>query len=576
MAKLIVISGEERQEFELAAFNTIGRHPDNTIQILDRIISKEHAQIQRAADGRFLLRDLRSLNGTFLRGERISDHYLSDGDEFTMGSTRIVFVDKPKTDDALQRVTIAPGLTESHIRGRIQANTTDFMPERQIADVTILRRDYERLRIGHELARAVGSELDLDKLLPKILEKAFELVGADRGVILLRDERGVLQPRYVKTRSGKSDPNIVLSKTVLAEVETNKAAVLSSDATMDARFSGAHSIIMQGIRSTMTLPLLHSGELLGIMHLDSLFTSNAFTEKDLQICTGMAAQAAISIQNARLASRIEREAQTRAQISRLIPPSVVEQVVKGELTIEKGGRLTEVTMLFSDIRGFTTMSDGRPPQVAKGEPTTYPGARLTAATMLYAYIRGFTRMSDGRPAQEIVNTLNEYFEVMVDILFKYSGTLDKFVGDEIIGLFGAPIPIDDAPFKAVACGLAMLQGLEEFNRTRASENQAPIRIGIGINTGNVITGSIGSTRALQYTAIGDAMNVASRLVNIASPGEIIVSESTYRLVAGRVQAAQLPPVKVKGKADELKVYRITGLRSTATPLPGDWSGPTNG
>jgi len=537
MAKLIVISGDERQEFELAAFNTIGRHPDNTIQILDRIISKEHAQIQRAADGRFLLRDLRSLNGTFMRGERISEHYLSDSDEFTMGSTRIVFVDKAKGDDVLQRVTIAPGLTESHIRGRIQANTGDFMPERQIADDKNLRRDYERLRIGHELARAVGSELDLDKLLPKILDKAFELVGCDRGVILLMDDRGELSPRFVKTRSGKSDPNIVLSKTVLAEVMTNRAAVLSSDATMDARFSGAHSIIMQGIRSTMTLPLLHSTELLGIMHLDSLFTSNAFTEKDLQICTGMAAQAAVSIQNANLALKIEKEAQTRAQISRLIPPSVVEQVLKGELTIEKGGRQTEVTMLFSDIRGFTTMSDGRPPQ-------------------------------------EIVNTLNEYFEVMVDILFKYSGTLDKFVGDEIIGLFGAPIAIDDAPFKAVACALAMLQGLEEFNRTRAAENQAAIRIGVGINTGNVITGSIGSTRALQYTAIGDAMNVASRLVNVASSGEIIVSEDTYRHIKGRVEATALPPVKVKGKADELKVYRITGLRNVMTPIPSEWSGPT--
>jgi len=537
MAKLIVISGEERQEFDLAAFNTIGRHPDNTIQILDRIISKEHAQIQRAADGRYLLRDLRSLNGTFMRGERISDHYLSDGDEFTMGSTRIVFVDKPKADDVLNRVTIAPGLTESHIRGRIQANTGDFMPERQIADEKNLRRDYERLRIGHELARAVGSELDLDKLLPKILDKAFELVGADRGVILLMDDHGELSPRFVKTRSGKSDPNIVLSKTVMAEVTTNRAAVLSSDATMDARFSGAHSIIMQGIRSTMTLPLLHAGDLLGIMHLDSLFTSNAFTEKDLQICTGMAAQAAISIQNARLATRIEKEAQTRAQISRLIPPSVVEQVLKGELTIEKGGRQTEVTMLFSDIRGFTTMSDGRPPQ-------------------------------------EIVNTLNEYFEVMVDILFKYSGTLDKFVGDEIIGLFGAPIAIDDAPYKAVSCALAMLQALEEFNRTRAAENQAPIRIGVGINTGNVITGSIGSTRALQYTAIGDAMNVASRLVNVAASGEVIVSEHTYRHVAGRVEATALPPVKVKGKAEELKVFRVTGLRGGNTPLPGEWSGPT--
>jgi len=198
-----------------------------------------------------------------------------------------------------------------------------------------------------------------------------------------------------------------------------------------------------------------------------------------------------------------------------VPAAVVEQVLKGELKIERGGQQNEVTMLFSDIRGFTSMSHGK-------------------------------------PAQEIVNTLNEYFEVMVDVLFKYGGTLDKFVGDEIIGLFGAPIAIDDAPFKAVSCALAMLQALEEFNRTRAAENQAPIRIGIGINTGNVITGSIGSTRALQYTAIGDAMNVASRLVNVAGSGEIIASESTYRAVAGRVEAVALPPVKVKGKAEELK------------------------
>ncbi|HTJ47331.1 MAG TPA: adenylate/guanylate cyclase domain-containing protein [Kofleriaceae bacterium] len=540
MAKLIVISGDERQEFELAAFNTIGRHPDNTIQILDRIISKEHAQIQRGADGRYLLRDLRSLNGSFIRGERIGDHILSDGDEVTMGSTRLLFVDKPAVEEPQHRVTIAPGLTESHIRQRIQASTGDFSPERQITDDKQLRRDYERLRIGHELARAVGSELDLEKLLPKILDKAFELVGADRGAILLKDDKnGEMVARYVKTRSPRGDSNIVLSRTVLAEVMNNRAAVLSSDATMDSRFSGAHSIIMQGIRSTMTVPLLHSNELLGIMHLDSLFTSNAFTEKDLQICTGMAAQAAVAIQNARLASRIEREAQTRAQISRLIPPSVVEQVVKGELSIEKGGRLNEITMLFSDIRGFTTMSDGRPPE-------------------------------------EVVNTLNEYFEVMVDILFQYTGTLDKFVGDEIIGLFGAPIALDDAPFKAVACALAMLQALEEFNRTRAAEKQAPIRIGIGINTGNVITGSIGSTRALQYTAIGDAMNVASRLVNIASPGEVIVSESTMRLVQGRVDATALPPVRVKGKAEELRVFRINALKSVQrSPNPGDWTGPTN-
>lgn len=537
MAKLILISGDEQQEYELVAFNTIGRHPDNTIQILDRIISKEHAQIQRTPDGRYLMRDLRSLNGTFMKGERISERFLEDGDEITMGSTKLRFVDKGQEDDALHRVTIAPGsMTESHIRQRINATSGKFLPERSITDEKVLRRDYERLRIGHELATAVGSELDLEKLLPKILDKAFELVGADRGAILLMDQKtGELVPRHLKTRTGKGDKNIVLSNTVISQVLQNKESVLSSDATMDKRFSSAHSIIMQGIRSTMTVPLLHAEELLGIMHLDSQIQSNAFTEKDLQICTGMAAQAAIAILNARLAKDIEKEAHTRAQFSRLISTAVVEQIVKGELNLEKGGRLSEITMLYSDIRGFTAMADGRPPE-------------------------------------EVVNTLNEYFEVMVDVLFQHSGTLDKFVGDEIIGLFGAPIPIEDAAFKAVQCAKAMMDGLAEFNRTREAENQDPIEIGIGINTGNVITGAIGSTRALQYTAIGDAMNVASRLVNIAKRGEIIMSEETYRKVADRVEAEAMPPVKVKGKEKEQKIYRFIALKHTPE-LPPAWAEP---
>ncbi len=531
MAKLIVFCNDERQEYELAAFNSIGRHPGNTIQILDRILSKEHARIERSTDGSYQLSDLKSLNGTFCRGNRVGILDLKDGDEITMGSTRLVFSQSSTEEEALNRVTIGPGLSESHIRQSITANDGVFANEKDILDVRALRRDYERLRIGHELAQAIGGELDLDKLLPKILDKAFELVGADRGVLLLMDSNGDLVPSYVKSGKGDGD-NIVLSKTVTAEVIQKKAAVLSSDASLDERFSGAHSIIMQGIRSTMTVPLLHSDEILGLMHLDSQIASNAFTEKDLQICIGMASQAAVAIQNARLAQRIEQEAQSRAQISRLIPPSVVEQVLAGELTIEKGGRLDEITMLFSDIRGFTTMSDGAPPE-------------------------------------EVVNTLNEYFEVMVEVLFRHSGTLDKFVGDEIIGLFGAPISLEQHELKSVACAIDMLSSLEEFNRTRQSEGLPPIYIGIGINTGKVITGAIGSTRALQYTAIGDAMNVASRLVNLAKPSEIIISELTYSRVSEHIDATPLPPVRVKGKAEEMLTYRVIGFRNPS------WASKTN-
>jgi adenylate cyclase len=527
MAKLILTSGEHRQEFELAGMNTIGRHPDNSIQILDRIISKEHAQIIRTNDGRFLLKDLGSLNGTYVSGARVNEQILRHGDELVLGSTHLTYVEQTESEQSLNRVTIAPSSTESIVRHKVDAAVSrDFLPEKQIYDQEQLRRDYEKLRIGHELGRAIVGVLDLDQLLPRILDKSFQLLPADRGVILLYDEDRNLTPRYVKHKGGKTDEQIVLSKSILNEVTREKRAVLSSDATMDSRFSGAHSIIMQGIRSTMSVPLLHGDELLGVMHMDSMIAANAFTEKDLQIFTGIASQAAVAIQNARLAKKIENETKTRAQFQRLLSPNLVEQLVAGKLHLEKGGELREVTILISDIRGFTSMSE-------KKEPA------------------------------EIVHMLNEYFEVMVDVLFRMNGTLDKYVGDEIMALFGAPVDMPDAPLHAVKCAVEMSKALKEFNRTRVADGLEAIQIGMGINTGRVITGAIGSTRTLQYTAIGDAVNTAARLCSIAKPGEIIVSENTMMRVGGSVDSQSLPAVKVKGKENELRIYNVMGIKGDA-------------
>src|SRR6478752_2508986 len=525
MAKLILTSGEQRQEFELAPINTIGRHPDNSIQILDRIISKEHAQILRGGDGHYLLRDLGSLNGTYVSGTRVSEVVLKHGDELVLGSTHLMYVEHTETEESLNRVTIAPSSLESIVRHKVDVaqSNRDFLPEKQMADVEHLRRDYEKLRIAHELGRAIVGVLDLEQLLPRILDKAFDLLPADRGVILLYDQDGKLTPRYVKHRTGRDDDQIVISKSIIAEVEQQKKAVLSSDATMDSRFSGAHSIIMQGIRSPMCVPLLHGDELLGIMHMDSQIATNAFTEKDLQMFTGIASQAAVAIQNARLSKKIESETKTRAQFQRLLSPNLVEQLVAGKLHLEKGGELREVTILISDIRGFTSMSERKEPA-------------------------------------EIVQMLNEYFEVMVDVLFRLNGTLDKYVGDEIMALFGAPVDMPDAALHAVRCAIDMQKALREFNRTRLAENQEPIKIGIGINTGRVITGAIGSSRTLQYTAIGDAVNTASRLCSIAKQGEIILSESTMRRVAQHVDSVTMAPVRLKGKEQEQQVYNVVGMK----------------
>lgn len=531
MAKIIVQSSEDRREFELGPVTTLGRHPHNAVQILDRIVSKEHAQIIRQPDGRFLYRDLGSLNGSFMKDQRIGDHMLVDADEITLGGTVLIFQEtSAQASQAAQRVSIQqPVAAEGAFIQQKVTTSAEFLPEREIQSVEALRADYEKLRLAHELGRSIGLEVDIDGLLEKIIMKAFELIPADRGVILLMEHDGP-KPRVAKTRDGRNE-KILLSRSILSEVVQHKTAVLSSDASADSRFQGARSIIMQGIRSTMTVPLVHQDQLLGIMHLDSMVAANAFGEKDLQIFASIGNQAAVAIHNSMLAVKIEQEARTRAQFQRLLSPNLVEQVVAGNLQLEKGGALTETTLLFSDIRGFTSMSEKSVPQ-------------------------------------EIVRMLNEYFELMVDVIFKHEGTLDKFVGDEIVALFGAPVALPNAEIKAVECALNMMIVLADFNRMRMAEGHEEIKIGVGINTGTVVTGAIGSSRALQYTAIGDAVNTASRLCSVAKAGEVLVSEATFARVQSMVNATALPPVKVKGKADALRIWNVTSMR---TP---DWRAET--
>ncbi len=559
MARLLIIGPDGRQERDLVAHNTLGRHPNNTHQVLDRIVSKEHCHID-LVDGRYVLKDLGSLNGTFVNGERVAERPLAHGDEITLGSTRILFeADNPPPqaipasaargmqvspmssppgpgDLPAQRkrvnsnVTMAPGMVESHIRTKLsQVQEQSFLPEKHVQDNDALRRDYEKLRASYEVMRSIGTTLDVDKLLEKIVDTAFQLLPADRGVVLLYDELKTLKPRCVRTRRQQTeDANVVLSTTIIEEVLRDKAAVLSSDASMDSRFQGAHSIIMQGIRSSMAVPLIHGGEVFGIMMLDSQIATNAFTEKDLQLLQNVANQAAIAIQNGLFAKKLEQEAVTRERFQRLLSPAIAEQVISGKVEVKKGGELRETTVLFTDIRGFTSMSERSDPQ-------------------------------------EIVDMLNEYFELMVEIVFDNEGTLDKFVGDEIMALFGAPVSHKDDAFRAVRTALQMLRVLEGWNQTRVQQGLAPIHIGVGINTGDVIAGYLGSSKALEYTVIGDSVNTGARLCSAAKAGEILISERTYERVKNYFEVVELPPTHVKGKERALRIFNV--VREKASP-PG--------
>jgi adenylate cyclase len=514
---------DEITEYPLGDINVLGRSTTASVRLADREVSRKHSQIDLEGN-RFVLRDLGSSNGTFVNGKRIlGPTRLEDGDEVVIGTSKMEFrltrgPPRPKNAEIVHTGTT--GELEGVV-ARTAAKAT-FVPVEQIQDVNQLKRDYERLRVGHEFSTYVRLERDLNELLARILQIAFDLIPCDNGVVLLRDPNSqdlVIQAmRQRKPGQGK----VLVSDTLLAQVQLTKEGVLTSDAIADARFQASHSIIALGVRSAMAVPLLSSSgdEVKGIMFLDSRERIAAFTTKDLEVLSAIAAQASVALENSEYARALEHEATQRAQLARFLSPALVEQAARGSIELSKGGALTEVTILFSDVRGFTSISE-----------------KL--------------------PAQEVVRMLNDYFELMVDILFEHNGILDKFIGDAIMGLWGAPVKRPDDATNAVRAAVKMQKRVAEWNEERVAHGKVPIRIGIGLHTGQVVVGNMGSSKALSYTAIGDGVNLASRLCGVAREDMVVISEEcAIRAGKDKFVLEALPPAKVKNREAPVEIHRV--------------------
>lgn len=614
MGRLILQTAEGQQAIVLQATNSLGRHPNNSIQLLDKIVSKEHCIVEQR-DGRFVLRDLGSLNGTYINGERVrGEQWLKHGDEIALGSTRARFDDgsampvaplavspgfvqqaapaqappmaqpwhqaaprqppaaqyppqgppmprppQPQTAALnqmppqgiglpvpqrgpqmpyVQRPNRPPSLSGTRvdmldsaraIGAQIAALQKGFAPFEQVAqNPQQLRLDYERLRLTWELTREIGVERDLESLLEKILLALFKFVNADRGVILLKEEDGSLQPRAARRRDGSEAP-IQVSSTILSHVVNEKASVLTHDAAMDFAASKGKSMILNRISSAIVVPLLHEQAVLGALWLDSESLAQ-FQQKDLEIITAVGNQAAMFIENIRLGKKIEQEIINRERFSRLLSPNIAEQVLSGKLEVKKGGMMVdECTVFNSDIRGFTRMSEGTAPEV-------------------------------------MIEMLNEYFELMVETIFKYEGTLDKFMGDGIMALWGAPAVHPDDAIRCVQSAVEQMEVLGRFNRGRIEAGSPPLAIGIGIHTGPVVVGYVGSSKALSYTVIGDTANTSARLCGIALSGQVIVSEPTLRRLGNRFEVEELPPTALKGKERPLPIYNVKREKPSAASV----------
>jgi len=595
MARLELSTPEGQRTFELKGRNTLGRHPDNSIQLLDKIVSKEHCIIElRGSD--FVLKDLGSLNGTYVNGQRVQGEIgLTEGAEISLGQTRGRFLRASELPDrgiapsweapvfreanaghGPQQPTVplkppavtppagggfrpasapaavphapvnqvapppstgTPGSSERRLGMRTRVDLNDnkrsigtqidatlrgFLPfDRLATNPMQLSQDYERLRLSHELSREIALERDLQKLLDKILETIFRFVRADRGVILLKEAgKEELVPAASLRRDGTDKP-IPVSSTMMDHVIKERATVLTHDAAMDFAASKGKSMILNRISSAIVAPLLHNDEILGVLWLDSESLAQ-FQQKDLEIVTSIANQAAMFIEINILGKKVEQEIVNRERFSRLLSPNLAEKVFSGELEVKKGGQLVQSCTVFnSDIRGFTSMSETATPE-------------------------------------SVVEMLNEYFELMVDTVFRFEGTLDKFMGDGIMALWGAPVAHEDDAIRSVECALEQRRVLIGYNEQRQSQGLHPIDVGIGVHTGPLVAGYIGSSRALSYTVIGDTANTSARLCGIAAAGQIVVSGPTLDALRGRFEFDELPPAILKNKAKPFRCFNIRG------------------
>jgi len=360
MANLFIKSGDQvGTVFRLTGPEvTIGRDVNNTLVLLDRRVSRNHAAI--ATDGHgYILEDRGSVNGVYVNNTLVKQHVLREGDEIKVGATVMKFsflnVDQANSPEsaAVQMVTDEKSPQGLTVEMRISSDDVrKLIPEGSALDPATLQKAYERLLVLYRLSHELGAMVDLPQLLDKILELALRVTRADRGVIMLLDSlSGEWTSPVVRLKPGVDRKEVPVSRTIVNQVVQTGEAVLTSDASQDQRFQAAESIVFQGIRSAICVPLKSKEKILGIMQVDCQGQDIRFTKPDLELLTAMAAQAAVAIENAQLFTDLkEANHEIKERQAQLIEAEKLSAM--GRLA---GGVAHEINNPMTCILGYTAL-----------------------------------------------------------------------------------------------------------------------------------------------------------------------------------------------------------------------------
>ncbi len=489
---------------------TVGKLQTHDLQINESSVSRNHCKFYRTSTG-YKVVDLNSTNGTYVNGRKVMEKDLAEGDNITIGRTILNYtqveeVEKFSEADDQKISMVVPLSDEFKIKKKQEIKTADI---NLLGSLTVL---------GKDLIACTRLEESFEKVGKLILE----YLNPQRVFIFSYDEKqDDLILKHSHTKDGKSQGKVNISKTIAMKAIKQKVAILSSNTRDDDRFDGAKSIILFGITSAMSVPIWTKKSIYGLIYIDTTAFDQMFKQEDLEILSIIANFSGLSIEGIDSLEKLDREKKMRLRLERYHSPAVVTRIMGMQ---EQGSR----------------------------ELVAY---KETIASVFFMDIVGFTTKVEDMSPVEIGVFLNNFFTQMTDIIFNHNGTLDKYIGDAIMAVFGVPIDVGNHAEAAISAALDMMAKLNEMNRSQPPEERIEIRI--GINTGKLISGDFGSPKRLDYTVLGNTVNVASRLESsIAGPNEVVVSEMTYELTKDLFQFENMGGRKIKGISKLVNTYKV--------------------
>jgi adenylate cyclase len=544
-------AGEDARVFELTSDRpiSIGRAKSSNLFLDDENISRLHAVVLRAPGGEWQIVDRGSVNGIKVNGVRVKEHTLRPNDAIILGEYRLRFEEPGVHGIVVHDTTRLPQRLVQELTRPSSPYSGSFLPVVPVAAppepksrrrgqaperAQDLQRENSLLTLLLRVNRALGELESINVVAGRVLDLVLEIEGAERGYAMLLDESCMgagdfsrsdytFQPALLRNRAqvrrpdGQQPPKLIISQTIIRKVMESGLPLLLADAeSPDASIPKSQSMVRSGVLSAMCAPLGSRERNFGLLYVDSPSRRQLFTQDDLDVFAVIAAQAGQAIDRVRAQEEIARQNLKLGALERFLSPEVAGKVIADAADLRLGGHRQTATLLFADIRSFTSMAE-----------TTTP--------------------------EQLVEILNGFFQQMTDVIFRHEGTIDKFLGDGMMCMFGAPFSHWDDALGAVNAAADMQGALAEFNRSRT---HAPLRMGIGMHTGEVIIGYMGSARRMDYTAIGDAVNVAARLTADAEPDQILLSAATWSALREKVPVRALPARKLKGRGEPIEVLEL--------------------